>query len=452
MKFRSYRFWLGCAGAMSLVLLNSGCQQASNPTTAALSQPSDTAAAGVSSGSTTVNSSSLLNGLLGPSVSCVQTCSSPSASVGASVTYSVNVNVSGGTANACQITDVLPAGMSYVQGTATTLAGGTFTCTGSTLTWVYNSLGPCNCVMTYVAMVNNTAGLVGSTLANTSSMTCSGLSGAISSTANLLVSAVSTAPTACVCTLVPTFTPVSLPPTNTPTPVPPVPTCTFTPVPPTNTPTFTYTSTSTPTNTFTATSTPTNTFTCTNTFTSTFTSTPTNTFTATKTFTPVPPTNTPTFTFTSTRTSTPVPPPPTSTPIPIPTISLSQVSSQASAALGAAVTYTLNLGVTGCSCSANNVTIQDVLPAGMTYVQGTATAIAGGAFSASGQTLTWVYNSVGPCSCTMTYVAQVDNSLTNLVGSTLSNSAVLTCPSLSSSLTASADVLVTGVLGGVLGL
>jgi uncharacterized repeat protein (TIGR01451 family) len=138
---------------------------------------------------------------------------------------------------------------------------------------------------------------------------------------------------------------------------------------------------------------------------------------------------------------------PTMTPIPIPTITLGQTCSPVSAALGAAVTYTLNLGVTGCSCSANNVTIQDVLPAGLTFVQGTATTLAGGTFSASGQTLTWVYNSVGPCSCTMTYVAQVDNSLTNLAGSTLSNSAVLTCPSLSSSLTASANLLVTGVLG-----
>jgi uncharacterized repeat protein (TIGR01451 family) len=145
------------------------------------------------------------------------------------------------------------------------------------------------------------------------------------------------------------------------------------------------------------------------------------------------------------------PPVPTLTPVPIPTITLGQACSQASAALGEAVTYTLNLGVTGCSCSANHVTIQDVLPAGLSYVQGTATTIAGGAFSASGQTLTWVYNSVGPCSCVMTYVAQVDNNVTNLVGSTLANTATLTCPSLSSSLSALANLQVTGALG-VLGL
>jgi uncharacterized repeat protein (TIGR01451 family) len=134
---------------------------------------------------------------------------------------------------------------------------------------------------------------------------------------------------------------------------------------------------------------------------------------------------------------------------PVPTITLGQVCAPASAALGAAVTYTLNLGVTGCNCSAKAVTIQDVLPAGLNYVQGTATTLEGGAFSASGQTLTWVYDQVGPCSCVMTYVAQVDSSLTNLVGSTLQNDAVLSCPSLPSALNAVANLQITGLLGGL---
>ena len=144
-----------------------------------------------------------------------------------------------------------------------------------------------------------------------------------------------------------------------------------------------------------------------------------------------------------------MPPTPTFTPIQVPTITLSQTASSMSAALGAAVTYTLNLGVTGCSCAAHSVTIQDVLPNGMSYVQGTATTLAGGTFNATGQTLTWVYNQVGPCSCTMTYVAQVSNSLTGLVGSTLQNNAVLTCPSLTSALNAPSSLQITGLLGGL---
>ena len=707
--------------AVAAVLELAGCGESNGPVSAVQSQTSaspstvaSSAPATAASGSATAQST-LLGGLLGPSVNCVQTCSSPSAAAGASVTYTVSVAISGGTATACQITDVLPAGLSYVQGTATSIAGGTFTCTGQTLTWVYNSLGPCNCVMTYVAKVNNVASLVGQTLANTTVMTCAGLLTSISSTVNLLVTPCACTPVAtntpvpppptptpapavvtlsktcsevialtgdvvtytlhlnitgsaansvtiqdvlpsgcdfvadsesdslgaafsvsgqtltwimsqagpCSCNLVykakvdanavlgavlsniasltsaslpspvtcmcnvtmatPTFTFTPVPPTNTCTPVPPTPTFTFTntftPVPPTPTftPTDTFTDTFTPvppTPTFT--STPTNT--STNTFTSTNTSTPTDTFTFTNTFTPVPPTAT--FTSTSTSSFTPVPPtptftftpvpvvvlsktcsevlaltgdvmtytlhlnvagsaadsvtiqdvlpsgcnfvqgsesdslgaafsvsgqtltwimsqagpcacnltyqvlvngtalvgtvmsniasltceslstpvtclcnvtmeapPPTPTPIAIPTITLGQACSSASAALGAAVTYTLNLGVTGCGCAAHSVTIQDVLPTGLSYVQGTATVLAGGAFSASGQTLTWIYSSVGPCSCTMTYVAQVDNLLTGLVGSTVTNSAVLSCPSLSSSLTASVNLLITGLLG-----
>ncbi len=380
--------------AVALALLwVAGCQQANNPVNAPQTQASAEKSSSVG----------------GPTCSCSQTCSPTSAPPGASVTYSIALNISGGTATACQITDVLPAGLSYVQGTASTLAGGTFTCVGSTLTWVYAAVGPCTCVMNYVAQVGNSASLVGSTLANTEVMTCSLLSAAVSSTANLLVTAATPTlvPTVVIPTPTPTFTPVPPTPTNTFTPVPPTATYTFTPVPPTATYTYTFTNT----------------------------------------YTPVPPTNTPTFTSTPTNSFTPAPPPPTNTPIPIPTISLSQSCAPVSAALGAAVTYTLNLGVTGCSCSANNVTIQDVLPTGLSYVQGTATTIAGGTFSASGQTLTWVYNSVGPCTCTMTYVTQVSDSLTNLVGSTLQNSAVLSCSSLASSLTATADCLITGLLG-----
>ena len=555
-----HRKWSSFVFPVLAVLWMSGCQQAGNPVSSTSSQmgPSGQSAGVMPTATVGVKSDALLGGLLGPSVNCTQTCSSPSASLGASVTYSINLSISGGAASACQITDVLPAGMSYVQGTATTLAGGSFTCTGQTLTWVYNSLGPCNCVMTYVAKVNNVVGLIGSILPNTSVVTC-GLLSAISSTVNLLVTCACTStPTAAVSIPTPTFT--CVPPTPTFTCVPPTATFTNTPVPPTSTFTFT------PTNSFTSTPTSTNTPVPP---TLTFTFTSTNSFTPvppTNTFTAVPPPNTPTFTstpapvvslsktaselvaltgdvvtytlhlnvsgsvasnlqiqdvlpsgcnfvagsesdslgaafsvsgqtltwamsqagpcscsliyqakvnglaavgavmtnlasLTCSSLSSPVsclcnvtmgaPPVPTSTPIPIPTITLGQICSPASAAIGAAVTYTLNLGVTGCSCSANNVTIQDVLPAGLAYAQGTATTIAGGTFSASGQTLTWVYNSVGPCSCTMTYVAQVSNSLTGLVGSTLTNTAVLSCPSLTSALDAVSNLQVTGLLGGL---
>jgi uncharacterized repeat protein (TIGR01451 family) len=118
-----------------------------------------------------------------------------------------------------------------------------------------------------------------------------------------------------------------------------------------------------------------------------------------------------------------------------------------SAALGGAVTYAINLGVSG--CAASNVVVKDVLPSGLSYVQGTATTIGSGTFSCSGSTLTWVYNSVGPCSCTMTYVAQVSNSLTALIGTTLQNTCVMTCPNVAGSLSGSAGLQITGLLGGL---
>ena len=245
------------------------------------------------------------------------------------VTYTLHLNVSGSAANNVKVTDVLPSGCDFVQGSESDSLGAAFSVSGSTLTWIMSQAGPCSCSMIYQVKVNGLAA-VGAVMANTATLVSSSLPSPVSCLCNVTMGA---------------------------------------------------------------------------------------------------------------------PPVPTSTPIPIPTITLGQVCSPASAALGAAVTYTLNLGVTGCSCSANNVTIQDVLPAGLTYVQGTATTLAGGTFSASGQTLSWVYNSVGPCSCTMTYVAQVDNSLTGLIGETLGNTAVLSCPSLSSSLSALANLQVTGLLG-----
>ncbi len=407
--------WTGLTCFVLAVGMLAGCQQANSPMTASPSQMGASGTGGADSATATpdVKASSLLGCLLCPpptptpmpNVGMTQSCSPGTVSAGGSVTYTVQLSVTGGAASNVVVQDVLPAGMSYVQGTATSLAGGTFTCTGSTLTWVYNTVGPCTCTMTYVAQLAGTAAnLAGSVLANTSTLACTGLSAALSATANLLVSASAA------------LTP---PPTNT---------FTSTPVPPTATNTFT------PTNTFTATATPTNSFTPTNTFTSTNTATathtPTSTFTPTRTFTPTN-TGTPTNTFTVTDTPTPI-------------VNLTQTCSALSAALGGAVTFTLNLAVSG--CAAGNVVIQDVLPAGMSYVQGTATTLSGGAFTCTGSTLKWVYNSVGPCNCTMTYVAQVNN-LVSLVGSTLTNSAVMTCPSLTSSATASANLLVTGLLG-----
>jgi uncharacterized repeat protein (TIGR01451 family) len=421
---------------LPLLVLCAGCGSKDNPVASA----SGVSAAGATPGATVMTqpsgaqSQSLLGLLPGQSVNCIQTCSSATAGIGGTVTYTIQLAISGSAATGAQIQDVLPSGMSYVQGSATTLPGGTFTCTGSTLTWVYNTVGPCTCVMTYVAQVNNVVGLVGSTLANTAVMTCAGLSSAISTTVNLVVSSVPTlTPTVCMSTPTPTFT--CVPPTATftftriPTNTP-----TFTCVPPTNTPTYTFTNTYTPTNTFTftpipPTNTPTYTHTPTNTF--TITNTPTNTFTFTNTFTP-------TNTFTATN-----------TPTPLPTVSLSQTASSLTCALGGAVTYTINLAISG--SAATNAQIQDVLPIGLSYVQGTATSIAGGTFTCTGSTLTWVYSTVGPCSCTMTYVAQVNNVL-GLVGSTLGNTAVMTCPCMSSPLSSTTSLQVVGSLLGGLGL
>ncbi|HVZ81343.1 MAG TPA: hypothetical protein VHE12_11200, partial [bacterium] len=198
------------AFGLALALLGmAGCQQANGPT-----------------GSTPTGPGTMAKTMGSPDVNCHQSCSPGSAPVGASVTFTVQVDVTGGAATGAQVLDILPAGLTYVQGSASSLAGGTFVCTGQTLSWIAATVGPCNCAMSYVAKVNELAGVAGSTLANTAIMTCAELSAAVSTTANLVVSAVPTLPP----------TPTVGIPTFTCTPVPPTPT--FTCAPPTPTPTF----------------------------------------------------------------------------------------------------------------------------------------------------------------------------------------------------------------------
>jgi uncharacterized repeat protein (TIGR01451 family) len=128
-------------------------------------------------------------------------------------------------------------------------------------------------------------------------------------------------------------------------------------------------------------------------------------------------------------------------------VDIAQTVSSLTCALNGSVTFTIHVTVS--ACAAANATVQDVLPAGLSYVQGTATTLAGGTFNCTGRTLTWVTNSVGPCSCTMSYVAKVDNVL-GLIGSTLTNTAVMTCDNLSGSASGSVGVKILGsILGGI---
>src|SRR5579859_6278923 len=207
---------IGSIFAVLAFWMASGCQQREGgPVTAPVASPKPSMASGSS-----------------PDVNMTQGCSSPTAALGGSVTFTVNLNISGSACTNAQIQDVLPAGLSYVQGTATTLQGGTFACTGSTLTWVMSTVGPCSCTMSYVAKVDNLVGLLGTVLQNTAVMTCTELSAAVSATASLAVSATgSLTPTMTIelptATNTPTVTNTCMVPTATPTP-----TFTFTCVPP----------------------------------------------------------------------------------------------------------------------------------------------------------------------------------------------------------------------------
>ncbi len=195
----------------------------------------------------------------------------------------------------------------------------------------------------------------------------------------------------------------------------------------TDTPTYTPTSTTTNTATATPTSSPTNSRTATATFTATNSATNTSTRTATLT-----PTNTSTTTPTLTPTYTATPTPPTS-------VSMNKQVTATSAQSGNTLTYTLNLVVTG--NSAQNLVVNDPLPASETFVDFVSSP-PGTATSSAGSLLTWTLPSpLATGNYQLVYQAQLNNLLTS--GSTITNNALLIYAE-GAPVTASVSVLVTG--------
>ena len=226
---------------------------------------------------------------------------------------------------------------------------------------------------------------------------------------------------------------------------------------PTNTPTNTFTPTNTPTNTLspTPTNSPTmtDTFTLTNTPTMTNTFSPTNSYTLTFTHTPTP---TPTYSFTVTDTNTPTMTPtitdtssPTSTPTnspsmtdtftptnsPTPAATISKIVSDQAPQAPETLTYTIGLTVPGSAIS--GVTIEDILPAGVTYIGtnpfstpgpvafATLTLPTLGSTPGTGTELEWLFpGAIGPGNYSFSYTAGVMNSLQ--AGTILTNQAILT--------------------------
>ena len=198
----------------------------------------------------------------------------------------------------------------------------------------------------------------------------------------------------------------------------------------TNTPTNTPINTNTPTNTFTATPTNTITNTFTNTPTNTYTNTPTNTPTATFTYTP---TNTPTITPTRTPTLTPTPTPPYS-------VTMGKNVSRTSANAGDLLNYAIGITVTG--NSVNNLVVTDILPADITFVS-YGSAPAGTSKNANPPPLKWTLPSpLPPGVYQLTYQTQVNSFVS---GEIITNNAQLTYPGLTTPLTSSVNVQITGL-------
>ncbi|MEJ2211174.1 MAG: DUF11 domain-containing protein, partial [Anaerolineae bacterium] len=212
---------------------------------------------------------------------------------------------------------------------------------------------------------------------------------------------------------------------------------------PTQTPTVTLTPTVTPTLTPTTTVTPT--------VTPTPTLTPTTTMTPTATVTPSPsPTVTPTATMTPTMTATPTPsltptltptitptvtPTPTVNPPPAPVLSLSKQAAPKVAAPGEVVTFTLvarNLG----PAPAAGLVLADALPAGLSYVPGSAPEAT---YDAGDKMLTWQVAALDTgASITTTLAAR----LTAGPGEMLTNTATLAPAGGTAPVTATARVYV----------
>jgi len=113
-------------------------------------------------------------------------------------------------------------------------------------------------------------------------------------------------------------------------------------------------------------------------------------------------------------------------------LTLSQSSSASSAAPGTAVTYTLVYGNSGDS-SATNVILTDVLPAGVTYFQGSMSA--GGFYDPASRTLRWALGTLAPGVAGRSVSFQAILDANTAVGSLLSNTANLSSTEISTPVT-----------------
>jgi len=129
---------------------------------------------------------------------------------------------------------------------------------------------------------------------------------------------------------------------------------------------------------------------------------------------------------------------------PKPTLTLSKTAAPTSAAPGATVTYTLNYGNTG-SAGATNTTLTDVLPANITYVTGSASN--SGSYNASTRTLTWALGAlVSNANGQVTFQATVNAGAT--VGSTINNTASIASTEVTTPVVSNTATVTVAASGG----
>jgi uncharacterized repeat protein (TIGR01451 family) len=121
-------------------------------------------------------------------------------------------------------------------------------------------------------------------------------------------------------------------------------------------------------------------------------------------------------------------------------VSIVKKASESVAESGDLVTYSLILTVGG--TAANSVTVTDQIPADMTF-QNFALSPPGGATSANGNNLTWIFPSLPVGAVTLTYEAVVGNLLPG--GTVLTNNAQLTYAGNPVPQKASVNIVVTGL-------
>ena len=108
---------------------------------------------------------------------------------------------------------------------------------------------------------------------------------------------------------------------------------------------------------------------------------------------------------------------------PLPALTLTKAVAPTSAVPGGSVTYTLNYTNIG-AVQATNVTVSDVIPANMTYAVGSATG--GGNYNAATKTVNWSLGTVlANGSGSLTFRASVNNGVT--AGTSISNTALVSC-------------------------